>query len=164
MIGTLGHHGKIKHVHAWKLCHCPSPLICLKLVLLSFQAKEINDKVCRENPVPFRVSIDSKVIPFKTRCGVSSLSNITLESRCSCSEKNDKGVGKPSSPFLASRKKNLIWIFRRLCHLERGRARDLQVDEQLFRASNGGTSLSPARASVRGQSSDIWLQPRAKSR
>ena len=69
-------------------CHCLG-----NSYLTAKQSKDILDKVCRQE-ADARTAVKSfKTVPFKDRCGVTSLSNITADNYCKCSEKNDNGVG-----------------------------------------------------------------------
>jgi hypothetical protein len=52
---------------------------------------EILEKVCRGRQREIK---ESKIVPLKDRCGVKSLSNITKDNMCICSEDNDNGVGE----------------------------------------------------------------------
>ena len=70
-------------------CHCLG-----NSYLTAKQSKDILDKVCRKG-TNTRFAVKSfKTVPFKDRCGVTSLSNITEENFCKCSENNDNGVGE----------------------------------------------------------------------
>lgn len=50
---------------------------------------QILREVCRDR---HRTFADSKIVPFKDRCGVTDLNNIVEDNMCLCSEQNDNGV------------------------------------------------------------------------
>lgn len=74
------------------------------------QANEILDNVCRQDGIravfnsmvsyvmhrtrgQLIIADHFQVVPFKRRCGVFSLTNITEANRCYCTEGADKGTG-----------------------------------------------------------------------
>ncbi len=69
-----------------------TPCRCLGDVgITKAQHSEILDKVCRMDTP--RVIYGTQIVPFKSRCGVTSLADIVPENRCYCTEKVDDGVG-----------------------------------------------------------------------
>ncbi len=68
------------------------PCTCLGDIGLSAElSNKILDNVCRQSDA--YIDKDCMVVPFKKRCGVSSLADITAANKCYCYEKNDNGVG-----------------------------------------------------------------------
>ena len=74
------------------------------------QALQILEDVCVYVGQAERTLAASMVVPFKHRCGVKSLSNITIENRCRCEEKNDKGVGKSILKHSTGISVKSIWL------------------------------------------------------
>ena len=55
-------------------------------------------------------NLPSQIVPFKKRCGVTSLSDISPENRCYCTEKMDNGVGEGASNVPANSSVNLSFF------------------------------------------------------